>query len=263
MFSDSTIAGLIICGLLCIIIPIAAVIIFKLKNREVSLLGALWGALGFIVFALVLEQILHAVMLPVVKDTVVPYVIYGVLAAGIFEETGRFVVFKTLMRKNNSAKDSLMYGLGHGGIESVIIAGMTLLSYGIMAQLVNTAGLDAVLAMTGATDEATIAVATQTFEGLTNQTFGTCLVAVLERLLAMTLHVSLSVWVFRAAKEKGKFWLYPAAILAHAIADVPAVLGQKQIIPIWTIYVIMAILVVILVCITIKIYKSMKKKETV
>lgn len=263
MFSASTIAGLIVCGLLCILIPIGAVIIFKMKNREVSLLGALWGALGFVVFALILEQILHAVMLPILKDTVVPYIIYGVLAAGIFEETGRFVVFKTLMRKNNSAKDSLMYGLGHGGIESIAVAGTTMISYGIMAVIVNTAGMDAVLAMTGATDEATIAIATQTLEALTAQTFGISLVAVFERLLAMTLHVSLSVWVFRAAKEKGKLWLYPAAILAHAIADLPAVLGQKQIIPIWAIYVIMAILGVILVCITVKIYKSMKKKETV
>ena len=263
MFSASTIAGLIVCGLLCILIPIGAVIIFKMKNREVSLLGALWGALGFVVFALILEQILHAVMLPILKDTVVPYIIYGVLAAGIFEETGRFVVFKTLMRKNNSAKDSLMYGLGHGGIESIAVAGTTMISYGIMAVIVNTAGMDAVLAMTGATDEATIAIATQTLEALTAQTFGISLVAVFERLLAMTLHVSLSVWVFRAAKEKGKLWLYPAAILAHAIADLPAVLGQKQIIPIWAIYVIMAILDVIFVCITVKIYKSMKKKETV
>lgn len=263
MFSASTIAGLIICGLLCILIPIGAVIIFKLKNREVSLLGALWGALGFIVFALVLEQILHAVMLPILKDTVVPYVIYGVLAAGIFEETGRFVVFKTLMKKNNAAKDSIMYGLGHGGIESILIAGMTLLSYGIMALLVNTSGLDAVLTMTGATDEATIALATQTLEALTKQTFGTCLVSVLERLLAMTLHVSLSVWVFRAAKEKGKLWLYPAAILAHAIADIPAVLGQKNLIPIWLIYTLMAIIGIVVICLTYRCYKSMKKKETV
>ncbi|MGN0679955.1 MAG: YhfC family intramembrane metalloprotease [Oscillospiraceae bacterium] len=262
MFSTSTIAGLIICGLLCIIIPVGAVIIFKLKNREVSLLGALWGALGFIVFALVLEQISHAIMLPVVKDTVVPYVIYGVLAAGIFEETGRFVVFKTLMKKKNAPKDSIMYGLGHGGIESVMVAGTTLLSYGIMALLVNTAGLDAVLKMTGATDEATIAVATQTLEALTKQTFGMCLLSVLERLLAMTLHVSLSVWVFRAAKEKSKLWLYPAAILAHAIADVPAALGQKNIIPLWLIMTLMAILDVIFVYLASRIYKSMKK-ETV
>ncbi len=260
IISNSVIAALIVCGLLCIIIPAAAVVIFKLKNREVSLLSALWGAVGFIVFALILEQLLHMVMLPVVQNNIWTYGLYGAFAAGIFEETARFLVFKTVMKKKTAPKDGVMYGIGHGGIESALIVGIGLINLAAIGILVNTVGVDEALKMSGATDEAIIAAADAQIEALTQQSVGMCFVSVFERILTMVLHVALSVWVFRAAREKGRIWLYPAAILMHAAVDFPVVLFQRGFLPLWTIYVIIAVLDVIAVFIAVRCYKSLSKQ---
>ncbi len=260
-FSSSCIAGLLIAGLLCCIIPIGAVIIYKLKNREVSLLSALWGALGFFVFALVLEQILHLVMLPVVMDTVWPYAFYGAFAAGIFEETARFLVFKTVMKKKTSPKEGIMYGIGHGGFEAIAIMGTTMLSYALLAIISNSLGFEQMLAMTSATDEATIEIATQQMTAVAQQTIGVSMLSVLERLIAMTIHISLSVWVFRAANEKKYVWLYPAAIVMHATVDFPVALFQKGMLSTSVMYILFSAFTVVAALIAVRIYKSMKKKN--
>ena len=44
----------------------------------------------------------------------------------------------------------------------------------------------------------------------------------------INLHVGLSMLVFTAARSRKSFWLYPVAIVLHAIADVPAALYQYK-----------------------------------
>lgn len=255
----SAIAGMIVAGLLCVIIPIALLVVYKLKNREVSLLSAVWGALGFIVFALVLEQLLHLVMLPIVKNNMWAYAFYGAFAAGIFEESARFLVFKTLMKKKSSLKDGFMYGIGHGGIESILLIGTTMMSYTVIAVLVNTIGIDETLAMTGAVDNATKAIAMEQINDIASTTFAAFMLSVFERILAIIFHISLSIWVFKAAKEKKFMWLYPVAIVAHAALDFPAALYQYGAIPIWATYATMIVLAAVFAVIAAKIFKSMDK----
>ncbi len=256
--SSSVIAALIVCGLLCVLIPLGALIIYKKKNRDIKAMNAFWGGLAFVVFAMVLESLLHVVMLPIVQKNIWIYAIYGAFAAGIFEETARFLVFKTIMKKDTDPRNSIMYGIGHGGIESVLVAGTGLISLAVVSILVNAVGVDEALKLTGATNGTIVATAQIT--GLTQQSVGMCFVSVFERVLTMVFHVALSVWVFRAAKEKDKVWLYPAAILMHAAVDFPAVLFQGGLLPLWAVYVILAILDAIAVFIAVWCYKSLNKQ---
>ena len=53
-------------------------------------------------------------------------------------------------------------------------------------------------------------------------------IAMFERISAMMIHVGLSMLVFTAARSRKSFWLYPVAIVLHAIADVPAALYQYK-----------------------------------
>lgn len=258
--SGAVIAALIISGLLCIIIPLAALIIYKKKNREIKAMNAFWGGLAFFVFAMVLEQLLHMVMLPVVRNNIWLYGLYGAFAAGIFEETARFIVFKTIMKKDADPRNSIMYGIGHGGMESVLVAGMNLITFAVIGIMVNSVGVEETLRLTGATNEAGV-VATTQITALQSQSAGMCFVSVFERCLAMVLHVALSVWVFRAAKEKGKVWLYPAAILMHAAVDFPAVLVQRGIIPPWAFYVLTTVFDAAVCFIAYKNFKAMKKAK--
>ena len=50
----------------------------------------------------------------------------GITMAEVFEECGRFIVMKYIMKKNRTRENSIMYGIGHGGIEiiAVLIPGM-------------------------------------------------------------------------------------------------------------------------------------------
>lgn len=230
MYSTQTIAALIMGIVLSFVIPVCAVIIYKLKNREVWLPSAFIGAASFFVFAMILEQLLHLVMLPVVQNKPVLYIIYGALAAGVFEETGRFVAYKMLMRKKYSMKNAVMMGLGHGGIEAILVLGCSMLGLTISAIMVNSQGLESVLATVEAgAPEAVEATRTQ-LEGLTTYGFGNMALGVYERILAMTVHVCLSVIVYFAAARPKMVYFYPAAILLHALLDTSAAMYQVGII---------------------------------
>ncbi len=244
-------------ALFCLIVPIAVLLWWKKKHPTVSIIPALVAAAGFFVWALVLEQLLHLLVLPYVMDTVVPYVIYGTLAAGIFEETGRFVIFKLLMKKTvakGNPADAVMYGIGHGGFEAIFLVSMTMVSYFVIAVLMNT-GNTAIL-FEGMTEE-NIALGEQQLEMIAGSGAVTYIMTCVERLIAMTVHISLTVIVFTAAVYPKKWWLYPAAILVHALFDTPVAMYQKAVISMPVMYVCITLLTIPMVIAAVKLYRSM------
>lgn len=256
MIGTQSIVSIILCGLLSIAIPVAAVIFFKKKYKGSSIISAFIGAATFVVFALVLEQVLHFFMLPLVTGSTVAYVIYGTLAAGVFEETGRFVACKTLMKKRQDNANAVMMGLGHGGIEAILIIGFSMLSTLVTAVMVNSLGLEAFIQMTGITDEAQIELLKAQIDSIAAFSLSMALVNVIERIIAMTLHVCMSIFVMKAASVKGKIWLFPAAILLHAVFDVTPALYQRQVITSqWLVELIIAAGTAVIVLITIKVSK--------
>lgn len=69
----------------------------------------LLGAAVFLVFALVLEQRAHQLILGgpaggVITGDLGLYALYGGLMAGLFEETGRFAAFQLLRRSGKGAR---------------------------------------------------------------------------------------------------------------------------------------------------------------
>lgn len=256
-FSTGTIAAFLVGGILAILIPIAALIIFKLKNKDVKLSYFFIGAATFVVFALILEQILHSLMLSTVQNSgIVFYVLYGALCAGIFEETGRFLAFKLFCKKENDPRASIMYGLGHGGIEAIVLVGITLISYAVTAVTVNALGTEALFGVLP--DDQRWAAEAQ-IAALADYDMVSTFVSLGERILAMVLHTSLSVIVFASIKMKGKLWLYPAAIVLHAFFDVPAALYQRGVITsIGLTELLFLAADIVLVLATVKIYKAMK-----
>lgn len=255
-FSSAAIAAFLTAGILATLLPIAAIVFFKLKNKDVKLRYVFVGAVAFVAFALILEQVLHYFMLPIVQQSTVAYVIYGILAAGIFEETGRFVAYKIFCKKESDPRASIMYGLGHGGIEAIILVGLTMLSYAITAVTINAMGMESVMSTVPA--EQVDLVMAQT-KALSEFTMSNALISVVERLIAIALHVSLSVVVFASIKLKGKLWLFPAAIALHAIFDIPAALYQRSVITnMALIELLLFVEAVIIAFVAVKIYKQLK-----
>ena len=181
---------------------------FVLFGFLARLLPALAGALVFIVFAQGLEGALHYLALyrehafsRAIGANPWLYMLYGALAAGVFEETGRYVAFRRLIgRKRYPERDAAVtYGVGHGGIESILLA---------------------------------LALLAERPERLTP---GYCLLVMLERTAAIGLHVALSCFVFLAARDGTKRLWFPFAIALHAIVDMPAALYQRGMLPLWAV----------------------------
>jgi uncharacterized membrane protein YhfC len=67
--------------------------------------------------------------------------LYGGLAAllaGVFEETGRFLAFKFLLKKRTGRKTAISYGIGHGGFEAVFLLVFTGIQYLTYISLINS-----------------------------------------------------------------------------------------------------------------------------
>ena len=259
-FETITIVALGVCGALGLILSIPAVIIYKIRHKNARWVSALIGAGTFVLFALVLESLLHLVMLPVIGDSVLWYCVYGALAAGVFEETGRLVAFKLVLPKNKRTRENAVFmGLGHGCIEVIILVGITMLAYAGIAIYANEAGLNAAVMQMTHNDPSLAEQVIAQLDTIRDFGFSNVLMTVYERIVAVIFHVCMSVWVYKAATEK--MWLYPAAIAAHAFLDVFAAMYQKKIITsIPLLYSIMTVIAAAVAVITVRMYKKLPEK---
>ena len=259
-FTSQAIAHFIIIGILSVVIPVGAVIFYKLRCREAPLSAAFTGAGVFFLFVVVLESLLHQAVTPLVQGNTVALVLYGALAAGLFEETGRFIAFKTILRKKTAPQTAIMYGLGHGGFEWLFICGTTALSALVIAAMCGSMGAESFAEATSQGSETIKAAVLAQIEGYTQVTLATTAWSLIERIIAMTLHTALSVLVFESAHTKGRLWLYPAAVLMHAAMDVPAVLCQRGLIPLWLCECLAAVVAAAAAVWARRLYKGMKKR---
>lgn len=227
--SNDVIMWKAVAGILGIILPIMVLIIWKKKNKSVSVRPAVVGAVTFFIFSQILESIPKTLLFTLdsgVSDYIWThawaYVLAGSLLAGIFEEVGRFVAFRFFLKSERNPKDAITYGIGHGGIESVIVAGIGALNSISIVLLVNSGVLMQSVSDMGLGQMKTIELQVSALAG-----YGavTMLLEVFERIVAMVLHIALSLVVFQAVHES-KIGYLLLAIILHAVFDVPAALYQ-------------------------------------
>ena len=206
--------------------------VYLVRKHHAKLSTILIGAGTFILFALVLESIMHQLVLKgphgaSILDNTLRYAIYGGLAAGVFEETGRFLSMKFLMKKEPSSPlPGVAYGIGHGGVEMLIIFGITMINNLVISALINSGQTDVIFSKVPV--EAVEQLRSQ-LDQLQTIGVGTLIIGIWERFSALVLHLGLSMMVWVAVRKGGKWlWLFPAAIALHAIVDAGAVLLQKS-----------------------------------
>ncbi|MDR2517098.1 MAG: YhfC family intramembrane metalloprotease [Spirochaetaceae bacterium] len=210
--------------------PVFLFAVFR-KKYGARIRPALAGAAVFVVFALVLEQILHFFVLRSVRPAETPflYILYGILMAGIFEESGRFFAF-TLMKKRYGecapVSAALSYGVGHGGIEAILFGGLVMINNLAAAARINAGTIDT---LTGRLEGASLARAESQMRALITTPPWHFLMGGLERVSAMGIHIALSVMVFYAVFGKKRFRLFPLAVLLHAMVTIPAAAMQAGI----------------------------------
>jgi len=121
------------------------------------------------------------------------------LTAGVFEEGARYVAYRYLVDEH-SLRNGLMYGAGHGGIESVFIVGINVLTLGVL-MLVNP-----------------FMIPPQLLESILVSPAYLPLVGLYERLGAMTLQIGLSVMVLEFFRRRDVRYLVGAVAL-HFLVD--------------------------------------------
>ena len=114
-------------------------------------------------------------------------------------------------------------------------------------------------AATGDITEETSAAALPTVKAAAAFDYGMMAMNVIERLLAMLLHISLTVIVFYGVVSEEKRYL-PLAIVLHMLMDTFAALYQRGAVPLWSVEVWSAFWTVVSVVIAVRLYRKMAER---
>ncbi len=231
--SSLSVSFMIISTILSVVIPIAAIIFMAVK-KKLNWKATLFGALFFLVFVIVLENIMHNIVLgadatkSVVYQNLPLYVIYGGFAAGIFEETARLLCFRFILKVNseNTIYTGISYGLGHGGIEAMFIGGLASIGNLVTSVMFNRGLFDK---LTDSLNGQQLEAFNKSINDLINAPSYMFLITGVERVTSLALQIALSLLVFKAVSDKKwKFLAY--AVLIHAGIDMIAILFQRKVI---------------------------------
>lgn len=217
--------------ILMIVVPIVTAIIWTKRKKE-RFSTVLVGAATFLLFAVILEKPVQAVLIApsqmglagtgistFLNARPVLWAFVTGLFPGVFEETGRLVAYKTVLKKRKNRETSISYGIGHGGFEAIFIIGVTYATYLAYAIMINTGTfgtvVDQVMAQAPEQADSLMAVAS----GIASFSSANLALSISERFFAVLFHIGASIIVFYACKDKEKFRLYPLAILLHTVMD--------------------------------------------
>lgn len=224
--SSLSIVSMIITLVLCFGVPIALAIWAKLRYKKAfSFVPLLLGAAGFLVF----QGIIRIPILQVLgqmrwfqafaENNFWWYALLLSFTAGLFEEPARFIVF-SILKKRRSYVDGLSYGIGHGGIESMLIVGLAYVNNLVLSIMINTGTINSVIEATPESARATLSKAVGQLSALDSSIF---LAAGVERLLTVFVHIGLTLLVLRGF-QTGKRWLWLGiAIAAHTVVNLTVI----------------------------------------
>lgn len=187
------------------------VLLFVLRRRYGCKIKAfLLGAAVMLVFALTLEAMVHQVVLTspagvTIQQNIFLYALYGGFMAALFEETGRYLAMRFLMKDMYSNDmNSVMYGAGHGGFECMVVLGITGIN-------------NLVLALSGPPVGPTNVPGLQEDLAAQISSYPTYMFAlgIVERISAICLHIALSIFVWKAVTKGTAYRKY--LLLAYFI----------------------------------------------
>ncbi|WP_256682622.1 YhfC family glutamic-type intramembrane protease [Pseudobacillus badius] len=144
---------------------------------------------------------MHAFMIdpagPSLKRTDHPffYALYGGLASALFEELGRYLVFLLLLKRSRQFGDGVSLGIGHGGVEAVLVGALGAVIAFIYAMMIDNGPFETNLSVLP--PEQISQLKTQIME----TGFTAYLLAGLERAGAMVMQIMFSVMVLFGVKS--------------------------------------------------------------
>ena len=238
MVPGASIAGMVFSLIVSFALPIGLFVYAK-KKLGAKTAPFFIGCGVFFVMVLMLEAAIHRIVFQLAGEaltgSVILYAVYGGLMAALFEETGRYIAMRFLV-KPMDFPNAFMYGAGHGGVEAVLLCGVASISNIAGAVMINSGTMSAQLASLDAKKAADTAAALSALWTTPSLTF---FAGGVERLLAVVLHVSLSILVFQAIRKKSRKDLLNA-YLFHFVIDSLAVL-LSAVASVWVVELVVAL----------------------
>ena len=234
-----------------IVFPIALAF-FLVRKLKSSWIVVAVGALAFVI-----SQIIHIPILlglqpawvsdqylamPQIAQTLIYAVTLGFLA-GVCEEPMRWLSFQLLREKGENVQTGVLLGVGHGGVESIILVGFSVLANFATMMYIQNSGVE----IPGITPD----MVSEFF----SMPWHIPLAGAVERLSAMGLHIGLSLMVWQSVKNRSWLW-FLGAVVFHALFDAIAVITSSLGLNTWIIEAIVLIMSAIIVTWTVKMVKQ-------
>ena len=221
MVSLSSIISMLVVLVLSVALPIGALLFINAKYKG-ERLAAAWGigALGFFVLQRIIRMPIITILSlkPWYREFATKYyVLYCLIlasTAGLFEVIARVITISILKKKRGlSMRRGIAAGMGHGGIECILLLSATYVSNISMAIMINIGSVDALGAYPGIDTTAAAAIETAK-QALINTKPILYYLALYERIPSMLFHVALTTTVCFFAM-KGKMFI--GALIAFAL----------------------------------------------
>lgn len=204
-------------------VPLLALVVVRRLEGRWSTLG--WGALAFVAAQAVRLPLLFAfsLLVPAGPGTAVPVAVVAVVSSGLFEEGARWLVLRFAARNARRWRDGVVFGVGHGGVEALLVLGLGAVS----VVLLLTQGAQLAEALPPEQAEALAAQLTTLRAAPL-----TPLLAIWERVPAVVFHVAASLLVLRAVRDRVPGPLIAAVVLHWAVNATAVVAVQAGLEPV-------------------------------
>lgn len=221
MVTTGTFAAMIFTLIICFAVPIGLVIYLYVKKR-ISILAVAIGALTFFL----MQIMIRIPALQVFSETAIYFrltaypfwfALFLGFTAALFEEGGRWLAFRFLMKGRLEHKNALAMGIGHGGIEAMALVGMIYLNYVVIAFMINNGSFQSsIVPVVGES------AANQILAVLTGANSTAFLLAGVERGLTLIIQIAFSMMVYFSVRYHRAVYFW-GAMLAHTVLDLLAV----------------------------------------
>jgi len=226
MISTATTLACIVSLLVSLLLPPVLLLLYSRKCKGEKILSAWFlGAAGFFVTQMLIRvPILTALQnqswfLAFSRNTPFLYAFILAFTAGLFELAGRFAVAMSMKKGGLNFRRSLAAGLGHGGIEAMLLVGMTYINNLIYIVMINSGAFDALLAQSAPLGEAVVQQLAAIRDSLISASPALFLLAGFERILTMICHVGMSLAVCWGVSEGKPLRGCLISLVIHTLID--------------------------------------------
>lgn len=235
-FSSQAVSSMIVTALICVAVPFIILAFCKTKfGGKISTFFV--GACIYLAISILVVGGINALLFNgfglsqvLTKDNhPVYFALYGVILAGILEELGKYLVLKHLCGKRPGKENALLYGLGHGALETITYGSSLFMGNVIIALMVNSLGLDEYLGKlnlseTEMANHKELIYQLMDIPAVENVICGSIM------LITLLLQTALTILVYTAIHEEGKKNLLFVAMGLHVVGYLPNYLSQVGVI---------------------------------